>query len=347
LSTSKSCSVVSALLLSASLAGAQELHHGVCFAHTWRNGVTRGYGSDASRQSLARLRALGVDAVSLTPFGYLSSLSSPDVQRGNRHRGGETDEAVAGAARQARALGMRVMLKPHLWVHRGDWIGKQVFADDAAFARWFDSYSAFIKHYASLAAREKMEWLVIGTELVRASGRDRPRWQALIAELRRIYPGKLTYAANWDESQVVFWDLLDAIGVQAYEPIGAAGAGLDELRAGWKRVAAKLEALSRKHGKPVIVTELGYRAAASAASAPHAWPESDRSAAFDGEQQARCYRAALEALLGASWCGGVYVWKWFSDSSDEQGPTDFSPAGKPAEKVLGDFYRRRPSSLSR
>jgi hypothetical protein len=194
--------------------------------------VTRGYGSDASQKSLARLRALGVDAVSLTPFGYLTSLSSPDVHFGNQHRGGETDEAVSGAARQARALGMRVMLKPHLWVHRGDWIGQQVFADDAAFARWFDSYRAFITHYASLAEREKMEWLVVGSELVRASGRDRPRWQALIAELRRIYHGKLTYAANWDERQVVFWDLLDAIGVQAYEPIGAAGAGLDELRAG-------------------------------------------------------------------------------------------------------------------
>jgi hypothetical protein len=105
--------------------------------------------------------------------------------------------------------------------------------------------------------------------------------------------------------------------------------------------------LSRQHGKPVIITELGYRATPSAASAPHAWPESDRSAAFDGEHQARCYRAALETLLGARWCGGVYVWKWFSDSSDEQGPTDFSPAGKPAEKVLGELYRRRPSNLSR
>jgi hypothetical protein len=320
----------------------------MCFAHTWRDGRAKGYGTDVSRRSLERLRTLGVDAVSLTPFGYMPSLSSTEVRLANRHRGGETDEAVAAAARQARALGMRVMLKPHVWIRGGDWIGKQVFASDDDFARWFDGYRAFITHYAALAEREKMEWLAIGTELGRAANRDRPRWQALIGELRRSYHGKLIYAANWDEDRVVFWDLLDAVGVQAYEPVvSSRGASDAELRAGWKRIGAKLEALARATGKLVIVTELGYRAAADAASSPHTWPENDRAAIFDGEHQARCYRAALETLLGAPWCGGVYVWKWFSDSSDEQGPSDFSPAGKPAEKVLGELYRRRPSSLSR
>jgi hypothetical protein len=35
------------------------------------------------------------------------------------------------------------------------------------------------------------------------------------------------------------------------------------------------------------------------------------------------------------------VWKWFTDSRDESGPTDFPPTGKPAEAVLREFYRRR------
>ncbi len=314
----------------------------MCFAHTWRDGRAKGYGTDVSRKSLERLRALGVDSVSLTPFGYMPSVSSTEVRMANRHPGSESDDAVSGAARQARTLGMRVMLKPHIWIRNGDWIGQQVFADDAAFAQWFESYRQFITHYAALAEREKMDWLVIGTELVRASGRERARWQSLIAELRRLYHGKLIYAANWDENGVVFWDLLDAVGLQAYEPVVTRNRASDEeMRAGWKRIAAKMEALGRKTGKPVIITELGYRAARDAAVAPHTWPESDSAAVFDGEHQAHCYRVALEALMGASWCAGVYVWKWFSDSADEQGPTDFSPAGKPAEKVLREMFGKR------
>jgi hypothetical protein len=90
----------------------------------------------------------------------------------------------------------------------------------------------------------------------------------------------------------------------------------------------------------VLITEIGYRATPDAALAPAAWPESSHAARYDGDAQAVCYRAALEALTAGSWCAGIYIWKWFTDSTDEEGPTDFSPAGKPAEKVLREFYRR-------
>jgi hypothetical protein len=36
---------------------------------------------------------------------------------------------------------------------------------------------------------------------------NRPKyWQELILEIRKVYKGKLTYAANWDEfKRVPFW----------------------------------------------------------------------------------------------------------------------------------------------
>ena len=74
--------------------------------------------------------------------------------------------------------------------------------------------------------------------------------------------------------------------------------------------------------------------------APATWPESDPNPRFDGAEQASCFRAAFSTLWGKRWLAGVYVWKWFTDSRDEQGPTDFSPADKPAEGVIGDYYRR-------
>ena len=44
--------------------------------------------------------------------------------------------------------------------------------------------------------------------------------RTLIAELRTLYPGLLTYSANWDEAQdVLFWDQLDLIGINAFYPL--------------------------------------------------------------------------------------------------------------------------------
>ncbi|HEY7954683.1 MAG TPA: hypothetical protein VII38_05285 [Polyangia bacterium] len=258
----------------------------------------------------------------------------------NHYRGGETDEAVLAAATSAHRLGMRVMLKPHIWVRGGQWIGEQQFASEADWQRWFQSYRVFILHYAALAESAHIEWLAIGTELQHASARDREGWHKLIGELRAAYHGRLTYAANWNEEGVVFWDLLDAVGVQEYEPVATRpDASLDELRAGWRKIAERLARLAKKTGKPILITELGYRATSNAALQPSTWPEHDPTARFDADAQARCYRAALETLLASPWCRGIYIWKWFTDSRDEEGPTDFSPAGKPAEKVLGELYR--------
>src|SRR5207253_7927399 len=110
-------------------------------------------------------------AISLTPFGYQWSASSESVKLANQM--GESDDALSVTTKQAHELGMRVMLKPHIWIRGGAWIGDQELADDAAWGRWFASYRAFIVHYAQLAEREKMESLAIGTELKRATPRDR------------------------------------------------------------------------------------------------------------------------------------------------------------------------------
>src|SRR5262249_31116170 len=123
-------------------------------------------------------------------------------------------------------------------------------------------------------------------------------------------------------------------------PVDQRGATLADLRAGWTRIVAKLEMLAHRTGKPIVITEIGYRAMPDAGMAPSIWPEANPDTSYDGEAQANCYRAALESLRGPPWLRGVYIWKWFSDSHDESGPSDFSPAGKPAERVLGELYRQ-------
>jgi hypothetical protein len=308
------CATVFALF---AVAGSARAEHGVCLAHAWGFGEA-GYGSATAQKTLERLKKLGVDAVSLTPFGFMTSPSSDTVHLIGEFRGGETDSRVAAMARQAHAAGMRVMLKPHIWLHGGSWCGALTLPDDAAWARWFESYRAFIVHYAKLAEAEKIESLTLGVELKSATVRERGKWQSIIAEVRAAYHGTLVYAANWDEAEhVVFWDLVDQVGVDEYDP------------ADWKTVLARLGALAARTKKPIVITEVGY------------------DAKLGVEKQAQALRAALAALGSASFVRGVYVWKWFTDSGVHDDDSDFSPADKPAEAVLGEFYRRRPSSLSR
>jgi len=317
------------------------VERGVCFAHAWRDGLRAGYGTATAKASLERLAKLGVNAISVTPFGTMRRRDATEVLFDPARPGAESDAAIRETARQAAALGMRVMLKPHVWIGRGDWIGEQALPDDGAWRRWFASYRRFSVYYARLAAEIGAASYVIGVELKGASGHHRDEWERLIREVRAAYHGPLVYAANWDEEGVVFWDLVDAVGVQEYAPVAdKPGATAAELRAGWARVAARLRAIYEKTKKPLLITEVGYRAVRDAALAPNVWPEHDGAAVADLAHQAAAYDAALEALFALPFVRGVYIWKWFSDSRDERGPTDFSPAGKPAETVLGRWYRR-------
>jgi hypothetical protein len=320
---------------------AHPFQRGVCYASTWRNHGADGYGSATSQKTLARLRRLGVEWISLTPFGFMESLTAPEV-RTVTARTIESDDRLQREVTQAHAVGMKVALKPHLWIRNGDWPGSIAWANDDAWRRWFASYRAFALHYATLAERDHYDLFVLGTELKSATAGDAAQWRAFIADVRKVFHGPVTYAANWDEAgRVAFWDALDFVGVDEYAPVAKKpGSKEPELCSAWNLLARDLEALSRRTGKRILLTELGYRARRDAAMAPATWPENDASPQFDPEHQASCFRAALQSLWGKPWLAGIYVWKWFTDSRDEQGPTDFSVADKPAESVMGEFFRR-------
>ena len=273
-------------------------------------------------------RALGVDWISLTPFGFVGRGS--DEVRTISHPGSETDARLGEETRAAHRRGLKVALKPHLWLDGGAWQGALAWRDDDSFRRFFASNRELLLGYARLAERERIDLVVIGTELKSATQRDPAAFRALITAIRGVYKGPLTYAANWDVAESIsFWDALDYIGVDAYQPLlTKPGATVEELREAWRPITLRFAALSGREKRPIVLTELGYRASPDAACDPSAWPEHDRAPRFDPEHQARCYRAALLALDGQPWLAGVFVWKWFTDSADEQGPTDCSPAGR-------------------
>lgn len=310
---------------------------GVTLAHEGFR-TNEGYGSGAAFKQLVRLQELGANSVTLVPYGFTRAPEETEVRWTGTD---ETDDRVTRTLREARRLGLATVLKPQLW-SRGRWTGDIAFTDAAAFRLWMASYRGFMLHYARLAELERVDLLVIGTELggVTLPGPSglsgETEWRALIREVRKVYSGPLTYAANWGREfeSLGFWDELDFLGVNFYYPLAAPG---EQPRAGsprLKELEKILEGMSRRHRKPVLFTEVGYAASAAAAAEP--WKE--ENAPLDAAMQARCYEVVFQTFYRKPWLAGLHWWKWPTPGRGSADDPSFSPLGKPALGVLEKWY---------
>jgi len=303
-------------------------HRGISFSHEVGGGW--GYGSDRAAGQLQRIKTLGASSVAIVPYAFTRAPDETTIFFNTD----ESDARVIRSIRQAQQLGLRVTLKPQLW-GRG-FTGHIAFRDPAPFELWFAEYRRWLLHYARVAELEGVDLLVIGTELGGLTGHE-DHWRALIRDLRRIYRGPLTYAAHWDKEfeSLAFWDDLDYIGVNFYFPLAAPGETPRADSPQVRDLAEKLAALSRRHNKPVIFTEVGYPAATTAAVQP--WIE---SGALDNDVQRRCYEVVFEAFYDQPWLAGLYVWKWPSSGWGQPSGVTFVPLDKPALAVVERFYAR-------
>jgi len=295
---------------------------------------------------LQDLRGLGTTHVTLTTFAWQRRADTPRLEL---HTDGgwysESDRGVQVLAQRADSLGMGVILKPHIWIGGYDSDGQSRhaigFETEAAWQKWEADYRRFLLHYARLAAEVEAHTLVVGTELTRTATSRPAFWRALIAEIRTVYDGRLTYAANWHEAyrEIPFWDALDYIGVQAYFPVADRDdPTVAELIHGWNRHRRRLHALQKRIGKPVLFTEMGYRNVSFAGREPWRWPEPDTSPPSAPGVQARCYQAFFATFAPEPWFAGAIVWKWHPEAENDR-PTGFTPQNKPAEDVLRRWFR--------
>jgi hypothetical protein len=305
-----------------------------------------GYQAPSVDRALLRLRRdLAANAVSLMPFAYQEHPDRPAMRYLNRRPGSETDAAMIHAGRRAGARGFVVLWKPQIWL-RGSWPGEIAMSSEADWQAWFRAYRRFVVHQAVLARWTGAELFSVGVELGDTVHREAD-WRRLIAAVRRVYDGPLTYAANWygDFDRVPFWDALDFLGIDAYEPLSDdPEATPDELAAGAARIVENLAAGARRHRKPLLLTELGYAAHEAAWVAPH-----EEGGPPSEADQAAAYGAFLGALGSPAWLRGVFVWKAFSNAAEPGGGgrhrrgdtgdrADFRFLDRPAREVIHDYY---------
>jgi hypothetical protein len=307
---------------------------------SWSSGQYSGTQSDATLSQV--IKPMGVNWVTLLVTCYQDTITSTDIRCNTSKTPSDAD--ITHAINEAHRLDIRVMLKPHIDLSNdsGHWRGQIAFgSDEAAWARWFDSYSNVMTYYADLAQRTGADYFAVGTELKGTSGRV-GQWRSVIHAIRRLYSGPLIYAANWDEvGHVGWWDAVDAIGVDAYYPLTQTNQPtVADLRRAWAPIASSLDLLAQQWDRPIVFTEIGYRSIDGVNIAPYAYRNAGQ---LDLQEQSDCYQAVFEVFGGGQypWWGGVFWWNWKPDPNQGgTSDTGYTAHNKPAENILRAHYQR-------
>jgi hypothetical protein len=285
------------------------------------------FGGMSAIRALTNAKGLGARTVAIVPFMWQSDPTSPLIVRGKDM----TDAELRFAIRDAHALGLAVLVKPHIWVPQ-NWAGTVAMDSEETWTTWFANYRRELERITRIAEEERAEAIAIGTELDATT--QRTEWNALIGAARSLFSGRLLYVAHNIEGveKVPFWDRLDLIGVTLYPPLGS-----DDDRAfrliAMSAVADQLDSLASRTGKQIVVAEIGLRSAEGAAAKPWESPE-ERDAAPDPQLQADVLSDWLAALHRPT-IKGVLIWYWLTDPhAGGSTDTDFTVQGKLAEHVL-------------
>jgi len=301
----------------------------------------------ASREEVVQTQVdevvkLNANSAAVMPFGFMRETVHPDIIFDtDRQWFGETKKGAKQYIKLLQKNGISVMLKPQIWVWKGEFTGTITMETEEQWLELEDSYDNFILAYAALAEETQVPIFCIGTELEKFVENRPEYWQRLIKKIRKVYTGKLTYAANWDEyKRTPFWKELDYIGIDAYFPLSEAKTPtIEELREGWQRWKPKIAEVAQLNDKKVLFTEFGYRSMDFTAKKPWLVDRTEEGLNLQGQVNAK--KAIFQEFWSEDWFAGGYVWKWFIQHEKSGGSDDnrFTPQNKPAQQVIQSQYK--------
>lgn len=296
------------------------------------------------------LDEMNIEWLTLVPWGYMGGVQDSIVGHHRSRRGrtmAQADSSWISNIKKVSAKGYKIFLKPHIWLHSpeaGKWRSDIYPKNEADWITWKESYREFILRYARVAEAGGAEMYCIGTELTRLSKEMPQFWRELITEIKEVYSGKLTYAANWykEYEDITFWDELDYIGIQAYFPlVKNESPSREELTTGWNKHLPKIKGKADQYGKQILFTEMGYKSTTDSGITPWEWMDYEKNKReYCLETQANCYQAFFDVFWQQPWFAGMHIWQLRGNHRyrDDYDNLDFTPQGKPAVEVIAKGY---------
>jgi hypothetical protein len=288
--------------------------------------------------SFLTIKSVNANWAALMPFAFMTAVNKPTLTYNQQRQWkGETIEGVKETALLCKKQHIKVMVKPQIWIGRGAFTGHIKMETQSEWSAFGEAYKKFILAYAEAAQQANAEMFCIGTELNSVVVQMPTYWDTLIADVKKIFTGQLTYAENWDSyTKVPFWKQLDYIGVDAYFPITATNNfTVAEAIAGWQ---THKQLLAKQNNKKILFTEYGYRSIDFNLKEP--WASSNNQAA-NNTNQSNALEALYTTLWNEPWIAGGFLWKWY-DVNDRHNKLeiDYSPQGKPALEVVKKWYSK-------
>ena len=295
----------------------------------------QGSGAFASEQSKESLRLMrertGANFVIFAPNGLQDTAQSEEICFTSKAT--VSDEELIEMIQYAKELGMRVAIKPTANCKNGTWRAFINFFDEEVpcepkWRNWFASYTAFQLHFAKIAQEQNCEMFIAGCEMVMSERRE-AEWRQLIADIKTVYHGPVSYNTDkYQEHNVTWWDCVDVISSSGYYPI-------DD----WESQLDRIEAVVKKFDKPFFFAETGCMSVESSKYVPNNWEIKGES---DLEGQAEWYEAMFSACKKRDWMRGTALWSWGSKlykEKDIDKNMNYELYAKPAEKVVEKYYR--------
>jgi hypothetical protein len=293
---------------------------------------------------------MNIEWITMVAWGFQHDYQSDFV----RHYRGDSTEIIERNLRWVNKInkikekGFKVFVKPHVWLDttpEDTWRSDIYPVTKEGMIKWQNDYKEFILRYARIAEEADADMFCVGAELTRLSLEQPEYWENLIDEIKSVYSGELTYAANWYEEyeNIRFWDKLDYIGVQAYFPLSdKVYPSYEELEIGWERHLSSLKGVSKQYERPIIFTEIGYKSHSEAGMKPWEWTNYSNpdTTKYSEETQYNCYKAFYNKVWNEKWFYGAHLWQFRENYRKNEYDMDFSPQEKLAEKVIQEGFQK-------
>lgn len=298
--------------------------YGFCEKQGFTNGQTWKWSMEEMVRT-THCNALVLPVCAWQDHAYSTTMTSvgPDVM--------DADD-VRRVCEHARFLGLKVILKAMVNCRDGYWRAYIRFFDspvptEPRWEDWFASWEDHVCRVAAMAEENHADLFCTGCEMVGTDHRD-VEWRHLIARVRTIYHGPITYNCDkFQEDHVRWWDAVDVISSSGYYPI-------TELREHFTRIEQTAQAFN----KPFMFMECGCPSRHGSAHRPNDWRYGTGTSQ---EEQAAWYQAFLSELKAFPFIRGTSWWDWSATRLyPEAAGTDnngYCTYGKPANDLLRTF----------
>jgi hypothetical protein len=352
------------------------------------------FASPEAADSMEKLADTGADDtgaewVCIAFAANMKSPHDPEFAWGDDNPSMVTDDEIRHAIDLARENNLKVILKPVVNCADGTWrawirfyrpiteeekatgvtgemdpwgdmphMREGEVTDLEAWDKWWSNYSSFLLHYAQIAQEKNVDLFCLGCEM-NSTEQFLDEWRELIADVRDVYKGPVTYDTNHGrEAGLTWWEAVDIISVSAYYDVPAPeGTSIEEaahsttsqaeIERRLEGIKGELAAISSKYQKPILFIETGVTNVRGCARYPWSHPGEHMDSPLDETEQANYYRAFFKVFWNEPWFMGFAWWDWPSRLYERDFAAEnrgFCIYGKEAEAVVREWYAKPRTS---